>query len=85
MSLCAVAAGVPHPDKLAKGVKGFISKEFGYAGEDAYLTLSEGPVQLLAIADGVASWWQHGEVFVLVCVCVCEPVFCCVCTYVMHV
>ena len=31
MTLCAVAAGVPHPDKVAKGVKGFISKEFGYA------------------------------------------------------
>jgi hypothetical protein len=60
MTLCAVAAGVPHPDKVAKGVKGFVSKEFGYAGEDAYIAISKGPVQLLAMADGVASWWQHG-------------------------
>jgi protein phosphatase PTC7 len=60
ITMCAVAAGVPHPDKVAKGVKGFISKEFGYAGEDAYLVLCQGPVQVLAIADGVASWWQKG-------------------------
>ena len=59
-TLCAVAAGVPHPDKVAKGLKAFISKQFGYAGEDAYIALSQGPVQLLAMADGVASWWEHG-------------------------
>jgi len=41
ITMCAVAAGVPHPDKVAKGVKGFISKEFGYAGEDAYLVLCQ--------------------------------------------
>ncbi len=81
--LSAVAAGVPHPDKVRKGaanrslrpkktttlvpegrihlkleasytrlelstgVKAFVSKEFGYAGEDAYVAVAEGPVQVL--------------------------------------
>jgi len=32
---------------LSTGVKAFVSKEFGYAGEDAYVAVAEGPVQVL--------------------------------------
>eukprot|EP00286_Rhodomonas_abbreviata_P001550 CAMPEP_0181291660 /NCGR_PEP_ID=MMETSP1101-20121128/2087_1 /TAXON_ID=46948 /ORGANISM="Rhodomonas abbreviata, Strain Caron Lab Isolate" /LENGTH=338 /DNA_ID=CAMNT_0023396069 /DNA_START=145 /DNA_END=1158 /DNA_ORIENTATION=- len=58
--LTAVAAAVPHPDKVARGVKGFVSKDFGYAGEDVFVIVNEGPLQLMAVADGVYGWWESG-------------------------
>ena len=60
LSLCSVAAAVPHPNKVAKGARGYITREFGYAGEDAFVIVNQGPLQLIAVADGVASWWELG-------------------------
>jgi len=58
--LNAVAAAIPHPSKVQRGVKAFVAREFGYAGEDAYVIISEGPIQVMAVADGVAGWWDAG-------------------------
>lgn len=35
-------------------------KESGYAGEDAYMVATHGKMQIMAVADGVASWGQKG-------------------------
>ena len=56
--LSCAAAAAPHPHKVSKGVRASVSRDFGYAGEDAYVTVSDGPVQMVAVADGVYAWKQ---------------------------
>jgi hypothetical protein len=56
--LSCAAAATPHPHKVSKGVRASVARDFGYAGEDAYVAVSDGPVQMMAVADGVYAWKQ---------------------------
>jgi hypothetical protein len=37
-----------------------VRKDAGFAGEDAYVIMTHGKLQMMAVADGVASWGQQG-------------------------
>lgn len=53
---------VPHPDKVAQGVRGTVGAQFGHAGEDAYFVHKDDKnlMHMLGVSDGVYEWTIKG-------------------------
>jgi hypothetical protein len=49
-----------------------VRKDSGFAGEDAYVIITRGNLQMMAVADGVASWGLQGIDAGQYSRCVCE-------------
>ncbi|GAB4818699.1 hypothetical protein N2152v2_005745 [Parachlorella kessleri] len=52
---------VPHPEKVAAGLKGLNKKGYGFAGEDSYFYCSNrNGVFAMGVSDGVYAWREKG-------------------------
>ncbi|KAL6768238.1 hypothetical protein ACKKBF_B38350 [Auxenochlorella protothecoides x Auxenochlorella symbiontica] len=62
MSVAASAFSIPHPEKVAEGVRGVNRRGAGHGGEDAYFIThaSETGVVGLGVSDGVYAWRERG-------------------------